>query len=211
MSAASPSPTRWLKPLSAAPLILATAGWSFLPLEPLRSQAAPPEEVKPENEAVIARLKQDLSSPWTSVSIALRHDCSCTGPHHFGINLHRNNDEITLAPRRDGFQKAVPTGKPRKLSTPELDKILIKTSEDFEAALKSRHPLEIAGPRPRAASDLLAWEAVYRAVGGRSSSGDHLWIVIRINTKDGQREYSDQFAEQDYAEMARWVESFIMD
>lgn len=177
-------------------------------------------ELAAERDKSVATLRVDLAKPWTSLIIALRKDCSCSGRFrgfcigqagttYSGFCLRRDGESVTVAPwiEREGKEQ---TGKSRPMTQPEVERLLSETALFYLAAMLSEAPLEKAGPKPGDPAKVEEWSQRYSAAGGRpfGSGGDNFWIEVRVATPGGLKRHSDMWGRYCPSNFLEWITAF---
>lgn len=152
-----------------------------------------------------AMLRYELSKPWTSVIIALRKDCSCSGRFrgmcvgdegttYSGFRLSRSGESMTVARWSEKAGKEE-TRESRPMTQPRVEKLLSETTLFYLAAMLTEAPLEKAGPKPEDPAKVEEWSQRYAAAGGRpyATEGDIFWMEVRAATPEGVKRYSDMW------------------
>ena len=170
------------------------------------------DEAKKRDDAM-ASLRADLSAPWTSLVIASRYACSCTGTSYTGFKVVRENDTFTVAPWSESGGLSGSGGPERigdlhALPKPAVDQLLSETALYYLAAALSVDPLEKVGQPPQDRAGFEVWRKEYLAAGGPVEGGDHIWIEIRIVTQAGLKKHSDMFSRHVPADFWRWIIAF---
>lgn len=160
-----------------------------------------------EKEAQIAALKTDLALPWTSLVIALRYDCSCTGTSYTGFRISRDANAVSVAPWVEWVGRER-TGESRQLAKADLDKLLSETALFYLAATLSEALFEKVGQPPADPSKQAEWRQRYLAAGGSPHASDHLWIDVRVATPDGVKRHSNMWEEQAPNDFRTWITAF---
>lgn len=162
----------------------------------------------------MAALRADLATPWTSLILAFRADCSCTGTYLMGFRIRREGGSLTVAPWSGGGLDPEKlhdrTGDARPLTQPELEKVLSEAALFYLAASLSMTPVEQAGTFPREGSEAekMEWRLRYRAAGGDVPLGDQSWIFVRVATPAGLKVYKNRWDGNDCGEFVQWAGAF---
>jgi hypothetical protein len=164
------------------------------------------EEAAKRDDAV-ASLRTDLSAPWTSLIVASRYDCTCTGTSYTGFKIVRESDTFTVAPWLElgGSERF---GESRILSRSGAEQLLSEIPLYYLAATLSVDPLEKVGHAPQNPAQFAEWRKAYLAAGGPVEGGDHIWIEIRIATRDTAKKHSDMFDRYVPSDFWQWILAF---
>jgi hypothetical protein len=169
------------------------------------------QKVAEEHDDSVACLRSDLAAPWTSLVVALRYDCSCTGTSHTGFKIVHENDAFLVFPWMEEGSMNGPrerVGDERAMDKAAVQKLLSETALYYLAATLSINPLERVGPRPREPAKSEAWIKEYLAAGGSREAGDEFWIEVRIATHDGVAKHADMFDRHYPADFGSWITAF---
>jgi hypothetical protein len=160
----------------------------------------------------IAALRSDLSAPWTSLVVACRYQCSCTGTSFNGFKLVREKDAFSVAPWRESKpwrgKETESVGDTHPLPKLAVEQLLSETVLYFLAAILSVDPLEKVGRAPEDKAKHAEWLKEYLAAGGYPMASDHFSIEIRVSTPGGLKKHSDMFADHVPADFFRWIAAF---
>lgn len=160
----------------------------------------------PESDKLVSALRTDLASSWTTLIIALRYDCSCTGTYHLGFQLTRTDQSTTVAPWGETLRKER-TGPSRPITQPELDRLLAEAISFYHSATLSVTPAEKAGPSPTNADEDAAWLKRYLAAGGPRFSGDSYGMEIRVLAPGVRKTHSNEWSRMP-GTFSPWIKTF---
>lgn len=157
-----------------------------------------------EREKSVSALRADLASPWTSLIIAHRYDCSCTGTSYTGIRISRAGASVTVMAWGEGRDGAMTRGS-RPMTLPELERLLSETALFYLAAALSVSPHEKAGPYPADPMKAMEWRQRYLAAGGSPMASDHYWIDVRAETPEGLKRHSNMWDRYCPSDFSNWI------
>ena len=172
------------------------------------------EEMAAAEEKSVAALRADLAKPWSSLIIAQRYNCTCTGISFSGFRLKRTGESATVAPWEedlDGESRAVErVGEYRPISLPEVERLLTETALFYLAASLSVTPREKVGPWPNDPAKEQEWRERYLAAGGSPMGIDEFWIEVRVTMPDGEKRHRNMWERNAPSDFSLWINAFGM-
>ena len=170
-------------------------------------------EIDADREKIVSSLRDDLASRWTSLVIALRYDCSCTGTSYSGLRISREAEGFSVCPWSEiegwsatkGLERI---GDTRQLSKTAVEKLLSEAALFCLAAKLSESVLEKVGPRPTDSGKQAEWRERYLAAGGSPEASDWLWIDIRVVTSEGLKRHSNMWGRNTPSDFSTWITAF---
>ncbi|MCX6848705.1 MAG: hypothetical protein NTY98_07270 [Verrucomicrobia bacterium] len=166
----------------------------------------------------LTALRADLTAPWTSLIIAHRQDCTCTGrwrgfctsrggTTYHGFRLSQAGETVTVTPWNE-IEGKEHTGESRQLTKPEVERLLSETALFYLAATLSVSPWEKAGPRPSDPVKALEWRQSLLAAGGSPMPTDDFSMEVRVATPAGLKRHINLWERHEPCDFSKWVAAF---